>query len=63
MTSTTGFGSSTCTMWKIEHSYYVMQDVPKVDDWMGFTQMKNDKINTLANKPEDIVTKMNAHEE
>jgi len=54
--------SSTGTMPKSEHSYYLMQGVPKDDDWRFFTQLMYDKIDTLADKPEEIVTKMKAHE-
>jgi hypothetical protein len=56
--SSTGSG----TMPKSEHSYYLMQGVPKDDDWRFFTQLMYDKIDTLADKPEEIVTKMKAHE-
>jgi len=54
--------SSTGTMPKTEHSYYVMQGIPKDDDWRFFTQLMWDKIDTLADKPEEIVTKIKAHE-
>jgi len=54
--------SSTGTMPKSEHSYYLMQGIPKDDDWRFFTQLMYDKIDTLADKPEEIVTKMRAHE-
>jgi hypothetical protein len=56
--SSTGSG----TMPKSEHSYYLMQGIPKDDDWRFFTQLMYDKIDTLADKPEEIVTKMKAHE-
>jgi len=56
--SSTGSG----TMPKNEHSYYLMQGIPKDDDWRFFTQLMYDKIDTLADKPEEIVTKMRAHE-
>jgi len=56
--SSTGSG----TMPKSEHSYYLMQGIPKDDDWRFFTQLVYDKIDTLADKPEEIVTKMKAHE-
>jgi len=39
-----------------------MKGVPKDDDWRFFTQLMYDKIDTLAEKPEEIVTKMKAHE-
>jgi len=56
--SSTGSG----TMPKSEHSYYLMQGIPKDDDWRFFTQLMYNKIDTLADKPEEIVTKMKAHE-
>jgi len=56
--SSTGSGM----MPKSEHSYYLMQGIPKDDDWRFFTQLMYDKIETLADKPEDIVTKMRAQE-
>jgi hypothetical protein len=39
-----------------------MQGLPKDDDWRVFTQLMYNKINTLADKPEEIVTKMKAQE-
>jgi len=54
--------SSTGTMPKSEHSYYLMQGIPKDDDWRFFTQLMYDKIDTMADKPEEIVTRMKAHE-
>jgi len=56
--SSTGSG----TMPKSEHSYYLMQGIPKDDDWRFFTQLMYNKIDTLADKPEEIVMKMKAHE-
>jgi len=56
--SSTGSG----TMLKSEHTYYLMKGVPKDDDWRFFTQLMYDKIDTLADKPEEIVTKMKADE-
>jgi len=53
--------SETGTMPKSEHSYYLMQGIPKDDDWRFFTQLMYDKIDTLVDKPEEIVTKMKAH--
>jgi len=38
-----------------------MQGIPKDDDWRFFTQLMYDKIDTLADKPEEVVTKMKAH--
>jgi len=54
--------SSTGTMPKSEHSYYLMQGIPKNDDWRFFTQLMYDKIDTLADKQEEIVSKMKADE-
>jgi hypothetical protein len=58
--------SSSCTgsgtMPKNEHTYYLLKGIPKDDDWRFFTQLMYDKIDTLADKPEEIVTKMKAHE-
>jgi hypothetical protein len=56
--SSTGSG----TMPKSVHSYYPIQGIPKDDDWRFFTQLMYDKIDTLADTPEEIVTKMRAHE-
>jgi hypothetical protein len=53
---------STGTMPKSEHSYYLMQGIPKDDDWRFFTQLRYNKIDTMADKPEEIVTRMKAHE-
>jgi hypothetical protein len=39
-----------------------MKGVPKDDDWRFFTKLMWDIIDTLADKPEEIVTKMKAHE-
>ena len=52
--SSTGSG----TMPKSEHSYYLMKGVPKGNDWRFFTQLIYSKIYSLANKPEEIATKM-----
>jgi hypothetical protein len=46
---------------KSEYTYHLMKGVPKDDDWRFFTQLMYDKIDTLADKPEEIVTKMKAH--
>jgi hypothetical protein len=54
--------SSTSTMPQSKHSYNLMQGIPKNDDWRFFTQLMYDKIDTLADKPEEIVTKMKVHE-
>ena len=53
--------NSTGTMLKSEHSYYLMQGIPKDDDWRFFTQLMYDKIDTLADKPEEIVMNLKAH--
>ena len=47
---------------KSKHSYYLMQGIPRDDDWRFFTQLMYDKIDTLADKPEEIVTRMKAHQ-
>jgi hypothetical protein len=56
--------SSTCsgTMPKSEHPYYLMKGIPKDDDWRFFTQLVNDKIDTLADKPQEVVVKMKGNE-
>jgi len=56
--SSTGGG----TMPKSESTYDLMKGVPTDDDWRFFTQLMYDKIDTRADKPEEIVTKMKAHE-
>jgi len=56
--SSTGSG----TMPKSEHSYYLMKGIPKDDDWRFFTKLMYDKIDTLADKPEEVIMKMKAHE-
>jgi hypothetical protein len=50
------------TMPKSEHIYYLTKGVLNDDDWRFFTQMMYDKIDTLADKLEEIVTKIKAHE-
>jgi hypothetical protein len=52
--SSTGSGM----MPKSEYSYYLMQGIPKDDDWRFFTQLMYDKIDTIADKPGGIVTKI-----
>jgi hypothetical protein len=47
---------------KSDHTYSLMKGVLQDDDWRLFTQLMYDKIDTLADKPEEIVTKMIAHE-
>jgi hypothetical protein len=47
---------------KSEQTYFLMKGIPKDDDWMFFTQLMYDKIDTLADKPEEMVPKMTAHE-
>jgi hypothetical protein len=47
---------------KSEHSYYLMHGTPKDEDWRFFTQLMYDKIDTLADNPEEIVTKMKSLE-
>jgi len=55
--SSTGIG----TMLKSKHSYYLIKGIPKDEDWRVFTQLMYDKINTLADKPEEVIMKMKAH--
>jgi len=55
--SSTGSG----TMPKSEHTYSLMKGVPKDDDWRFFTQLMYDKIDTLADKPEEVIVKMKAY--
>jgi hypothetical protein len=45
-----------------EHTYYLMKGVSMDEHWRGFTQLMYDTIDTLTNKPEEIVTKMKASE-
>jgi hypothetical protein len=47
--------SLTGTMPKREHSYYQMKGVLKDEDWRFFTQLMYDKIDTLANKLEEVL--------
>jgi hypothetical protein len=54
--SSTGSG----TMLKSKHTNYLMKGVPKNDDWRFFTQLIYDKIDTLADTPEEIIVKMKA---
>jgi hypothetical protein len=56
--STGGVG----TMPESKHTYYLMKGVWRDDDWRFFTQLMYDKFNTLADKPEEIVTKIKAHQ-
>jgi len=56
--SSTGGGG---TMPKSEHTYYLIKGIPKDDDWRFFTQLMYDKIDTLADKPEEIIMKMKTH--
>jgi len=49
------------TMPKSKHTYYLMKGVLKDDDWRFFTQLIYNKIDTLANKPEEVIVKMKAH--
>jgi hypothetical protein len=51
------------TMPKSEHSYYLMQGIPKDNYWRFFTKLIYHKIDTQSEKPEEIVTKKRAHEE
>jgi hypothetical protein len=47
---------------KSEHTYYLMNSVPKDDDWRFFTQLIYDRIDTVADKPEEIIRMMKAHQ-
>jgi len=53
--------SSTGTMPKSEHSYYLLQAIRKDVDWRFFAQLMYDRIDTLANEPKKIVTTIKAH--
>jgi hypothetical protein len=44
-----------------EHSYYLMQVMPKDYHWRFVTQLMYDKIDTMAHYAEELVTKMKAH--
>ena len=54
--------SSTGKMPKSDHNNFLMQGIPKDNYWRFYTQLMYDKINTLADKPDEIVTKIKAHE-
>ena len=56
--SSTGSG----TMPKSEHSYYLMMGIPKDEDWQLCTQLMYDRIDTLADQPEEVIMKIKAHE-
>jgi len=56
--SSTGSG----TMPESMHTYYLMKGVPKDDNWRFLTLLMHDKIDTLANKLEEVFVKMKAHE-
>jgi hypothetical protein len=47
---------------KSEHTYYRMKGVLMDDDWMFFTMLMYNKIDTLADKPEEVIVKMKARE-
>jgi hypothetical protein len=53
--------TSSGTMPKSKHTYYLMKGVPMDHDWRFFTQLMYHKIDTLGDKLEAIVTTMNAH--
>ena len=55
--SSTGSGRTP----KSEHTDYLLKGVPKDDDWRFFTKLMYYEIDTLADKPEEIVMKMKAH--
>jgi len=54
--------NSTGMMPKSKSRYYLMQVISKDDGWRVFTKLINDKINTMANKPEEIVMMMKPDE-
>jgi len=56
--SLTGSGK----MPKSEHTNYLIKGVPKDDYCRFFTQLMYDKIDTLADKPEEVIVKMKAHQ-
>jgi hypothetical protein len=58
----TSLSTGSGTMPRSEHIYFLLKGIPNEDDWRFFTQLMYDKIDTLANKPKEIVTKMKAHE-
>jgi len=47
---------------KSEHRYYLIQGIPEHNDWRCFTQLMYNKIDTQTYNPEEIVTRMRAHE-
>jgi hypothetical protein len=52
---------STSMMPNSEESCYVMHGIPNNHDLRYFTQLIYDKIDTMVDKPQEIVTKMKAH--
>ena len=58
----TNSSTSSGTMLKSDHTYYLRKGVPKDDDQRFSTQLLYDKIDTLADKPQEIVTKMKSHD-
>jgi len=53
--------SSTGMMPKGEHNYHLVQSIPKDNDWRFFTGLMYDNFDSLADKPEKIVTEMTVH--
>jgi len=53
--------SLTSTMPKSEHSYFLVQGITKYHDWRFFTQLMYDKIDTLADNPQEVVMETQAH--
>jgi hypothetical protein len=51
--------TATGMMPQSERTHYLMKRVPKNDDWRVFTQLRYDKIDTLADTPEVVIAKMN----
>jgi len=47
---------------KSEYTSYLIKGVPKNNDWMFFTQLMYDKINSLADEPEEVIMKTKTHQ-
>ena len=50
------------TMPKIEQTNYLMQGAPRDNDWRYFTELIYDKMDTLADKPEEVIMFMKPYE-
>jgi len=57
--SSTGSGK----MPESKYTKYLMKGVPKDHDWRVFNQLMYDRIDTLADNPEEVVMMMTAHGE